>query len=65
MLPAMCTNVFLAAPTTEDLMMTDSSVRFKSFVGVDLHKCSVTLRAVDPQRRLIDGITITHETGSI
>ena len=57
MVPGMRTNCFFAAPTTEDLMMTESSVQFKSFVGVDLHKCTVTLRAVDARRRPIDGLT--------
>jgi len=36
--------MFLLAPYTESFKMSNA---FQSFVGVDLHKCSVTLTAVD------------------
>jgi transposase len=37
--------------------MSTEAVQFKSFIGVDLHKCTVTLRAVDPDGRAIGGLT--------
>lgn len=37
--------------------MSDSIVPFASFIGVDLHKCSVTLRAVDPTLQSISALT--------
>ena len=33
--------------------MDDSSIRFKTFIGVDLHKCTVTLAAVDACGELV------------
>ena len=41
-------NQFTAAPYTETLTMSETIVTYRSFVGVDLHKCTVTLVAVDP-----------------
>ena len=39
---------------------------FKSFVGVDLHKCTVTLAAVDPTGKVIATLTIsTKSVGKI
>lgn len=37
--------------------MSDSIVPFASFIGVDLHKCSVTLRAVNPRGEPIAALT--------
>jgi len=58
---------FLAAPYTEVLTMNDrtnktgisekTSVSFASFTGVDLHKCTVTLVAVDSQGNVIAKLT--------
>lgn len=40
--------------------MTESASKFQSFVGVDLHKCTVTLAAVDPNgRRIVPSLTIS------
>lgn len=36
--------------------MSTETVQFKSFVGVDLHQCTVTLRAVDPAGTLIASV---------
>lgn len=33
--------------------MDDTSIRFKTFIGVDLHKCTVTLAAVDDRGELV------------
>jgi len=41
---------------TESATVTD--IRFASFVGVDLHKCTVTLRAVDASEKIISSLTI-------
>jgi transposase len=41
---------------TENVGGTD--VRFASFVGVDLHKCTVTLRAVNKDGKLFDSLTV-------
>lgn len=35
-----------------------TGIDFTSFIGVDLHKTSVTLRAVDPQENIISSLTI-------
>jgi transposase len=35
-----------------------TNIPFASFVGVDLHKCSVTLKAVNPAGELIDSLKI-------
>ena len=43
-------NVF-STPYTETSIMSKSSVAYRSFVGVDLHKTAVTLVAVDARRR--------------
>jgi transposase len=37
--------------------MSTTQVPFASFVGVDLHKCTVTLRAVDPAGEPVAGLT--------
>jgi len=37
--------------------MSDSTVSFASFIGVDLHKCSVTLRAVNPAGAALAALT--------
>lgn len=37
--------------------MSDSTVPFASFVGVDLHQCTVTLRTVNPRREPIATLT--------
>jgi transposase len=37
--------------------MSDSTVSFASFIGVDLHKCTVTLRAVNPAGEPIAALT--------
>ena len=39
--------------------MTQPASSFQSFVGVDLHKCTVSLTAVDPDGSLIDQIKIS------
>lgn len=36
-----------------------TTIRFSCFVGVDLHKTTVTLRAVDPGEKVISSLT-TH-----
>jgi transposase len=41
---------------TENISATD--IRFASFVGVDLHKCTVTLKAVNTDGKLIASLTI-------
>jgi len=38
--------------------MPDSPASFQSFVGVDLHKCTVSLAAVDPAGKLLARLTI-------
>lgn len=45
-------------PNTEYLIMSHESPSFQSFVGVDLHKCSVTLAAVDPRGEATARLTI-------
>ena len=37
--------------------MVTEAVQFKSFIGVDLHKCTVTLRAVDREGKPLNGLT--------
>jgi transposase len=37
--------------------MSDSIIPFASFIGVDLHKCSVTLRAVNPAGAALAALT--------
>jgi transposase len=37
--------------------MSDSTASFASFIGVDLHKCTVTLRAVNPAGEPISALT--------
>src|SRR5688572_33090235 len=39
------------------MSQTSDPVRFASFVGVDLHKCTVTLRAVNPAGEPIAALT--------
>lgn len=47
-------------------MMTHSGIQFETFVGVDLHKCMVTLAAVDANGKRIDVLKIsTKSTGKI
>lgn len=45
-------------PYTEIAIMSHESPSFQSFVGVDLHKCSVTLAAVDPSGKAINRLTV-------
>ena len=46
--------------------MDTKRVDFKSFVGVDLHKCTVTLAAVDPAGATIATLKIsTKSVGKI
>jgi transposase len=50
----------------ETLFMSENAASFQSFVGVDLHKCTVTLAAVDPRGEHIDTLKIsTKSTGKI
>ena len=44
-------------PYTENAMMTSDPSGFKSFVGVDLHKCTVSLAAVDPAGKILARLT--------
>lgn len=39
--------------------MVNETKQFKSFVGVDLHKCQVTLRAVDGNGQSLGGVTFS------
>jgi len=43
--------------------MAEDAVKFQSFVGVDLHKCTVTLRAVDPATQPIAALTVSTKCG--
>jgi len=56
MLSLVC-SVFLA-PYTETSIMSESNVAYRSFVGVDLHKTTVTLVAVDAHGEQIAKLTI-------
>ena len=53
---SLCVNVF-ATPNTETSIMSKSSVAYRSFVGVDLHKTVVTLVAVDAHGEKIAQLT--------
>jgi len=44
-------------PYTENAMMTSDPSGFQSFVGVDLHKCTVSLAAVDPAGKILARLT--------
>ena len=56
-------NYSFLAPYTETLIMWQS---YASFVGVDLHKCTVTLTAVDPTGEKLSRLKIsTKSTGKI
>ena len=35
-----------------------TNIKFASFIGVDLHKTTVTLRAVDPSENIISSLTM-------
>lgn len=45
-------------PYTESFIMSHESPAFQSLVGVDLHKCTVSLGAADPRGRPINRLTI-------
>ncbi len=45
-------------PYTEIVIMSHESPAFQSFAGTDLHKCSVTLAAVDPSGKPISRLTV-------
>ena len=46
--------------------MSQTPLAYQSFVGVDLHKCTVTLAAVDPRRETLSKLTIrTKAVGKI
>jgi len=46
--------------------MSETRVAYQSFVGVDLHKCTVTLAAVDPRGETLSKLTIsTKSVGKI
>jgi transposase len=55
-------NVFLA-PYTETSIMSESSVAYRSFVGVDLHQTTVTLVAVDARGEKIAQLTAPTKCG--
>ena len=44
-------------PHTENFIMPQNALFFQSFVGVDLHKCTVSLAAVDPQGKILGRLT--------
>ena len=40
--------------------MSETPVAYRSFIGVDLHKCTVTLVAVAPDGTLLDRLKILY-----
>ena len=48
--------------TNQDSVRENTTASFASFVGVDLHKCTVTLVAVDSQADLIAKLTISTKS---
>ena len=56
---------FISTPYTETFTMSETIVAYQSFVGVDLHKCTVTLVAVGADGEIRKMTISTKCTGKI